>query len=557
MRFEVTEDIVHDNRTGLDWEVKSCDSSSDRFFQKQWTWEEFNKQYIDMLNEEKFAGFTDWRVPSKDELRSLIDYRSINPAYNADIFKNLLADDYWCGVSYGLRADCGWVINLNLGSATAKNKALKSCCMAVRGENKTANNDRFVDNGDGTITDKVCGLMWQKAQPECKSYIEVQEMLKDFELAGHRDWRLPTMHELNTIFDESYSGKSFYFEAFESDKLQPPILQHITANIFGDTYVWVTNFNFGYDGYYAEKTMPLCYRLVRTINADTEDNFQIPASGQAELYSAEGEVKSVNPELSKTSFIMSDGFVTDTKTGLNYARITPDKMTFDEATAYVKQMNDNFYGGRNDWRLPSADELRFIVDYSGKSPAVFGQFIGVIKPDFYWTREKVQSRAWSLYFGYGCVVPIDNMRKSYFIAVSGGKVNLDDKTESRYEIEDEVVTDKFTGLMWLRAELSLMTVAEAEKYLAENKPAGYSDWRIPEMKELSTLVRRTDVTGHWFDEELFPDVYRAPGIFYLARETFNGMFNWGINVKTGYDGYYADRFAGKYRVKPVRNVGSW
>ena len=56
----------------------------------------------------------------------------------------------------------------------------------------------------------------------------------------------------------------------------------------------------------------------------------------------------------------------------------------------------------------------------------------------------------------------------------------------------------------------------------------------------------------WFNRELFPHIYENKS-FFIARETFNGMFNWGVNMIFAYDGYYANRLAGVYRIKPVRN----
>ena len=108
--------------------------------------------------------------------------------------------------------------------------------------------------------------------------------------------------------------------------------------------------------------------------------------------------------------------------------------------------------------------------------------------------------------------------------------------------------------MWLREELPLMTVAEADKFFAENEIAGYHDWRIPDLKELSTIFDRSAENKQWFNKEIFPGIYDAPGVFCLAREAFNGLFNWGCNLKQAYDGYYADRLGGKYRVKAVRNL---
>lgn len=117
------------------------------------TWKEF-KSYVDYLNKISYGGFSDWRVPSKHELRSLINYSGINPAYQKEIFKTVVQNDYWCGEEpFGPRQDCDWVINFNIGSTTAKNQSLQSHGIAVRGKKLPPPQERFKDNGDGTITD--------------------------------------------------------------------------------------------------------------------------------------------------------------------------------------------------------------------------------------------------------------------------------------------------------------------------------------------------------------------------------------------------------------------
>jgi uncharacterized caspase-like protein len=66
---------------------------------------------------------------------------------------------------------------------------------------------RFVDNGDGTVTDRRTGLMWQQAGSE--DNLEIRDArdyimgLNRSGLGGHRDWRMPTADELKTlILDE-------------------------------------------------------------------------------------------------------------------------------------------------------------------------------------------------------------------------------------------------------------------------------------------------------------------------------------------------------------------
>lgn len=63
----------------------------------------------------------------------------------------------------------------------------------------------YVANGDGTVTDLVTGLMWQQDYSGKMSYSEAVAMAGSFELAGHSDWRLPTIKELYSLID--FSGE--------------------------------------------------------------------------------------------------------------------------------------------------------------------------------------------------------------------------------------------------------------------------------------------------------------------------------------------------------------
>ena len=63
---------------------------------------------------------------------------------------------------------------------------------------------RFVDNGDGTVTDHCTGLMWQKDTGNSGNPLNWCGALaycENLELAGHEDWRLPNVRELQSIVD--------------------------------------------------------------------------------------------------------------------------------------------------------------------------------------------------------------------------------------------------------------------------------------------------------------------------------------------------------------------
>src|SRR5262249_38123095 len=62
---------------------------------------------------------------------------------------------------------------------------------------------RFVDNGDGTVTDHCTGLMWQKEAADIRvgQWCDALAYCEDLSLAGHDDWRLPNVRELESIVD--------------------------------------------------------------------------------------------------------------------------------------------------------------------------------------------------------------------------------------------------------------------------------------------------------------------------------------------------------------------
>jgi len=59
---------------------------------------------------------------------------------------------------------------------------------------------RIIDNGDGTVTDTKAGLMWQKGDAGPMRWEKAVEACKALTLAGHSDWRAPTLKELVALF---------------------------------------------------------------------------------------------------------------------------------------------------------------------------------------------------------------------------------------------------------------------------------------------------------------------------------------------------------------------
>lgn len=102
-----------------------------------------------------------------------------------------------------------------LGDAASVGGAIQGCVQRVEG---ALSGTRFVDNGDGTVTDNATGILWEKkiATGGCLHCMDVDrswnEAMTTFigrvnglddasALGGRRNWGLPTIEELLTIFD--------------------------------------------------------------------------------------------------------------------------------------------------------------------------------------------------------------------------------------------------------------------------------------------------------------------------------------------------------------------
>jgi hypothetical protein len=62
----------------------------------------------------------------------------------------------------------------------------------------------YTDNGDGSISDNITGLMWQK-DPTTDGWADGINYCATLNLAGHADWRMPSFIELLSLVDYNSS----------------------------------------------------------------------------------------------------------------------------------------------------------------------------------------------------------------------------------------------------------------------------------------------------------------------------------------------------------------
>ena len=73
---------------------------------------------------------------------------------------------------------------------------------------------RYIDNGDGTITDKASGLMWVKTPADAglgasDNWNDMIDACAALSYATYSDWRLPNIKELISIADMSLKNPAW------------------------------------------------------------------------------------------------------------------------------------------------------------------------------------------------------------------------------------------------------------------------------------------------------------------------------------------------------------
>ncbi|MBF0539427.1 MAG: DUF1566 domain-containing protein, partial [Nitrospirae bacterium] len=332
----------------------------------------------------------------------------------------------------------------------------------------------------------------------------------------------------------------------------------------------------------------------------------LPQTGQTTSYAAGDDgalqkgVAWPNPRFT----VNSDQTVNDNLTGLVWTKDagTPTvgscaggKMTWQAALDYVSCLNTANYLGYNDWRMPNVNELESLVNAEQATPAtwLFLQVFANVQSNAYWSSTSYASNtsyAWfvSMVDGNVSGSGLVKSRTYYVWPVRAGQSGAfgnsfiwftgqtatytvgDDGTLQKGMVwpnprftdnGNQTVTDNLTGLVWTRHAGTptvgscvggAMTWQAAFSYVACLNTAnylGYNNWRLPNRKELFSLVDHgmynpSLPSGHPFSYVQTDDYWSSTS---LANNT---SYAW---VVYSYDGYVNYSFkTGSLYVWPVR-----
>ena len=236
------------------------------------------------------GGHDDWRLPTARESFSILNHGAANPALDGAIFTNTNAEYWWTSEHDATNAAKIWVTNKGGGIGNH----LKTETVSAGGTKKIhvrAVRDvappptipsRFSDNGDGTVTDHLTSLIWQKVPAsDPMTWENALGYASDLTLAGAGDWRLPNIKELQSLSDATLANPcintGFFPEIGVKKYWSSTSLPNQT------TWAWYLDTHFGITTYIVKTEVEnvICVRNPTSTSTKTEELAAENASAQA------------------------------------------------------------------------------------------------------------------------------------------------------------------------------------------------------------------------------------------------------------------------------------
>ena len=277
---------------------------------------------------------------------------------------------------------------------------------------------RFTDNGDGTVTDGLTGLMWLK-DGGClykESWSTALTTIVDFSaspakyncaeyIGSYSDWRLPNMREIESLMDFGVSDSASRLNSNGFMNVKSSSYWVSTSYAASKTYAWMVNLVNGATTYSSKKGY---YYILPVRSSTSEKSYNMQKTGQASSYAVgdDGYIQEGLEWPTPRFTDNGDGTVTDTLTGLMWLKDGGCiKNNWSSALKTITGLN-NHTGGifcigytadYTDWRLPNVKELDSLINYGVSDQAGWlnSQGFSNVKYYSYWssTTSQAQQRA--------------------------------------------------------------------------------------------------------------------------------------------------------------------
>ncbi|MBO4696403.1 MAG: DUF1566 domain-containing protein, partial [Lachnospiraceae bacterium] len=548
--------VVTDSKTGLMWQKE---------YATDITWQDA----LSYCEDSTYAGYSDWRLPNKNELLSLFNYEKSEVPYS--YFPDMPSNYFWSSTTYAGNRYSAWLVDFVESSvSTNKSGSYHNNARCVREPDPCENNPcQGIENSDESCSADqqggyTCGC-------ESGYYWDGEACLPG---------PCITADPCNGVDNgngtcQSYSSTDYvcgcndgYFWNGEAClpgpcKAGDPCSGVDNGNGTCQSYSltdYVCGCNDGYFWNGEACTTPLtlgniCTGQTKCYNSDGEE-ISCPAKGE-DLYGQDPQYAALGtctPQSFTVRTISGDNVVFDNNTGLQWQQsTTKKKYSWENAVSYCENLT---YAGHSDWRLPSPLEIQTISDQDKSYPAFdttyFPNITNSNSSRFWTSQERKVDTSRVYYVEYFNSFSSDTAKTDLYnvMCVRGSALPNASFTTQTISGAD-VVTDSTTGLMWQKTYLNRKTIwQDALEYCESLEYAGYSDWRLPNQNELTTLLNYNKTDSPYSD---FPDM--SDGTFWSSSTPlYNKEYAWFVDF--GYGNVYPYYKARRNPVICVRTAQS-
>lgn len=196
------ENVVRDNVTGLMW-IRDASTTGRT--------QAASKTYCEGLT---YAGYCDWRLPSRIELASLLDEtkwaQGTTTMMDTTAFPGAPATSFWTS---SIRADNtgqAWSVEFATSGVIYRADTETWRARCVRGGITNAGQRYTAGTGGSanTVLDNMTGLRWQQVEAGLADYAGAATTCANATTGNFSDWRVPTLGELYTLVDETRTSPS-------------------------------------------------------------------------------------------------------------------------------------------------------------------------------------------------------------------------------------------------------------------------------------------------------------------------------------------------------------
>ena len=269
--------------------------------------------------------------------------------------------------------------------------------------------------------------------------------------------------------------------------------------------------------------------------------------------------------------------ITDNITGLMWQKTDNGESTWENAVTNAATINT---GGYNDWRLPTPSEALGILNFNNSLALNSTFFLNNAggTPGYWWTSDLFgtsTTNVWCTNTGGGLgpkpkteTISAGGVFRYHARYVRGAKAN---NGHNYLNNGNGTITDTDTNLMWSQVPSTAKSWNDALLYAEGLTLGGNSDWRLPNIKELQSLVEITRATASaattspCINRTLFPNAtataYWSSTSVKATTPSAAWLVDFGVNTGTtpsrNYQGIVSyEAYAASYPVLAVRSVAT-